>query len=207
MKRLKKLANPLTIFLMMVFSSAFNIASAQNDDYYDDGQNYSNNSYNNNNNSNDNNDYDADPNDYEEQPSAVNINVFNDALTPYGSWVVSASYGRCWVPHSHGFVPYSTGGHWIYSSYGWTWASAYSWGWAPFHYGRWAFDPIYGWMWVPGYEWGPAWVTWRSGGGYYGWTPLTPGLSIGVSIGVSLYKMGICSMPLYGLFQYKQVLC
>jgi len=38
-------------------------------------------------------------------------------------------------------------------------------------------------FWVPGYDWGPAWVSWRTGGDYYGWAPLSPGLHIGISIG------------------------
>lgn len=63
------------------------------------------------------------------------------------------------------------------TEYGWTWVSDYPWGWAPFHYGRWDLDNSYGWFWVPGNEWGPSWVTWRSGNGYYGWTPMRPGMS------------------------------
>jgi hypothetical protein len=31
-----------------------------------------------------------------------------------------------------------------------------------------------GWVWVPGTRWAPAWVSWRSGDGYYGWAPLPP---------------------------------
>ena len=31
---------------------------------------------------------------------------------------------------------------------------------------------------VPDTEWAPAWVAWRSGGGYYGWAPLMPGMGI-----------------------------
>jgi len=60
--------------------------------------------------------------------------------------------------------------------------SDYPWGWGPFHYGRWFYDDYYGWAWVPGPEWGPAWVAWRSGGGYYGWAPLGPGVNIEVNI-------------------------
>jgi hypothetical protein len=33
---------------------------------------------------------------------------------------------------------------------------------------------------VPGYNWAPAWVTWGYYGGYYGWAPLTPGISFSV---------------------------
>jgi DNA segregation ATPase FtsK/SpoIIIE-like protein len=184
---LKKIAYPLMMLSIVVLSSTPRYASAQNDGYYDDNTN---NSYDNNNYSyNDDNYQDDqynDAQDYEVQPSDVNINVFQNALSPYGNWVVSASYGQAWVPRYRGFVPYSTNGHWIYSSYGWTWASSYNWGWAPFHYGRWVYDPMYGWMWIPGYEWGPAWVSWRTGGGYYGWSPLGPGMNIGVNIGIGI---------------------
>src|SRR5690606_5069343 len=70
------------------------------------------------------------------------------------------------------------------TNYGNTWVSNYDWGWAPFHYGRWVYNDYYGWAWGPGYEWGPAWVSWRSGGGYYGWAPLGPRMSIHVSVGI-----------------------
>src|ERR1035437_7050006 len=113
----------------------------------------------------------------------ISFNTFYDELSPYGSWIDYPSYGRVWVCNEPGFSPYHSGGNWPYTSYGWTWVSDYNWGWAPFHYGRWASDPMYGWFWVPGYEWAPAWVGWRSGNGYYGWAPLSPGLNI--SIGAS----------------------
>lgn len=119
--------------------------------------------------------------------SGVDINVFVNALSPYGRWIASPSYGRVWVCNEPGFTPYYTRGHWMYTTYGWTWASDYSWGWAPFHYGRWAYDPFYGWMWVPGYQWGPAWVGWRSGGDYYGWAPLAPGINISVGLSFGNY--------------------
>jgi hypothetical protein len=100
---------------------------------------------------------------------------FYDELSPYGTWVDDAKYGTVWVPDVDGdFRPYATNGHWVLTDYGNTWVSDYDWGWAAFHYGRWAFDDYYGWEWIPGNEWSPAWVTWRSGGGYYGWAPLGP---------------------------------
>jgi len=70
------------------------------------------------------------------------------------------------------------------TDYGNTWVSDYSWGWAPFHYGRWYYDDYYGWTWIPGYEWAPAWVVWRSGGGYYGWAPMAPGINISININI-----------------------
>lgn len=106
----------------------------------------------------------------------VDISVFHDRLAPYGQWVEHPRYGWVWYPTGveAGWRPY-THGHWVWTAeYGWYWDSDYDWGWAPFHYGRWAFDPDYGWFWVPGSVWGPAWVVWRSGGGYVGWAPMPP---------------------------------
>src|SRR6478752_321952 len=114
--------------------------------------------------------------------ASVSFTVFHDNLQPYGRWVNHSRYGQVWIPHVSGFRPYSTGGHWAYTDFGWTWVSDYDWGWAPFHYGRWAYDPVYGWVWIPGYEWGPAWVSWRTGGDYYGWAPLGPDVSIGIGV-------------------------
>jgi hypothetical protein len=113
---------------------------------------------------------------------SISFQTFYDELAPYGNWVRNPQYGSVWVPDvPRGFQPYSTNGYWEVTEYGNTWVSDYDWGWAPFHYGRWSFDDYNGWFWVPDYEWGPAWVNWRSGGGYYGWAPLGPGISINVA--------------------------
>ncbi|WP_229367883.1 DUF6600 domain-containing protein [Fibrisoma limi] len=110
---------------------------------------------------------------------------FYDALSPHGQWVQTPEYGTVWIPNVEaGFQPYGTNGHWVVTEFGNTWVSDYDWGWAPFHYGRWYFDRYRGWAWVPGTEWGPAWVSWRSGGGYYGWAPLGPGVNINVNINI-----------------------
>jgi hypothetical protein len=104
---------------------------------------------------------------------------FYDELQPYGTWIDDPQYGNVWVPDvEENFRPYATQGYWAMTSYGNTWVSDYPWGWATFHYGRWHFDNYYGWEWVPGSEWAPAWVSWRNGGGYYGWAPMEPGISI-----------------------------
>jgi hypothetical protein len=104
-----------------------------------------------------------------------------------------------WSPYNTpaSWRPYQLG-HWIYTDYGWTWASDEDYGWAVYHYGRWCNNPSYGWVWVPGVEWGPAWVAWHEGGGWVGWAPLPyqarwragfgldwGGLSINVAIGSS----------------------
>ncbi len=109
---------------------------------------------------------------------------FYDELSPYGEWINDPQYGYVWVPDAgDDFRPYYSDGYWVNSDYGNTWVSNYRWGWAPFHYGRWTFSDYYGWLWVPGNVWGPAWVSWRSGGGSYGWAPLGPGISVNVAIG------------------------
>ncbi len=120
------------------------------------------------------------------QPGArISFETFYQELSPYGRWTTNPQFGTVWTPYvSNDFQPYSTNGYWEMTEYGNTWVSDYEWGWAPFHYGRWSFDDYLGWFWVPGYDWGPAWVNWRSGGGYYGWAPLGPGIGINVSINI-----------------------
>ncbi|HVW97444.1 MAG TPA: DUF6600 domain-containing protein, partial [Mucilaginibacter sp.] len=109
---------------------------------------------------------------------------FYDDLEPYGTWVTNPRYGDVWIPDAEeGFRPYATRGHWVLTDYGNTWVSDYPWGWATFHYGRWYYDDYYGWEWIPGNEWAPAWVNWRYGGGYYGWAPLSPGITVSIAIG------------------------
>lgn len=113
-----------------------------------------------------------------EAPQDVDQGTFEASLSPYGAWVTVAGIGRVWRPYptvvGNEFQPYSSNGSWVYTDVGWTWVSEWDWGWAPFHYGRWWLDDYYGWVWMPGYTWGPAWVSWRWGGGYIGWEPLTP---------------------------------
>jgi hypothetical protein len=105
----------------------------------------------------------------------VDIGLFYNDLAPHGRWIENVQYGRVWVPSvSASWRPYAVG-HWVWTDdYGWLWVSDEDFGWAVYHYGRWYEDPAYGWAWVPGYEWAPAWVSFRSGGGYMGWAPLPP---------------------------------
>jgi hypothetical protein len=100
---------------------------------------------------------------------------FYEPLSPYGRWEVVGSYGRCWMPGGvdADWSPYANG-HWEQSDGGWYWASDEPWGWATYHYGGWDYDSHFGWYWVPQTEWAPAWVSWREGGGYVGWSPMRP---------------------------------
>lgn len=111
----------------------------------------------------------------------ISVQTFYDQLSPYGDWIYSPDYGYVWRPYfdnPESFRPYSSNGNWVYTDYGWTWASDYNWGWATFHYGRWDFDDYLGWMWIPGYEWAPAWVTWGSYDNYWGWAPMGPNIYV-----------------------------
>jgi hypothetical protein len=119
------------------------------------------------------------------QYEEVSLETFYEELSPYGVWINDPEYGRVWRPDvdQEEFRPYYTRGHWEMTKYGNTWVSDYEWGWAPFHYGRWHHSGRRGWVWIPDVHWGPAWVSWRSGGGYYGWAPLGPGININISIG------------------------
>lgn len=103
---------------------------------------------------------------------------FKAELARKGEWIVVAPYGRVWHPNTDlvgaDFVPYLTGGGWVYGDAGWTFESKWAWGKFIFHYGRWFIADDLGWLWLPDQTWGPAWVQWRAGDGHVGWSPLPP---------------------------------
>jgi len=125
------------------------------------------------------------------QQEDVSLQSFYDELSPYGTWIQDPQYGYVWRPDvdQEDFRPYYSNGRWAMTEYGNTWVSNYDWGWAPFHYGRWIYNRYNQWVWLPDTVWGPAWVSWRSGGGYYGWAPLGPSISIGINIGRGGYRV------------------
>lgn len=125
------------------------------------------------------------------QNEDVSLQSFYDELAPYGQWIQDPQYGYVWRPDvdQEEFRPYYTNGRWAMTEYGNTWVSNYEWGWAPFHYGRWVYNRYNNWVWLPDTVWGPAWVSWRSGGGYYGWAPLGPSINIGINIGRGGYRI------------------
>lgn len=99
---------------------------------------------------------------------------FYQPLAASGSWVQTASYGRCWHPPvTAEWRPYGHG-RWQWSDCGWYWTSDEPWAWACYHYGTWVADASQGWLWVPGTQWAPAWVRWRTGPDYIGWAPQAP---------------------------------
>src|SRR5258706_4046145 len=114
---------------------------------------------------------------YEPAPREA-IVTYEEDLRPYGQWVETTEYGRCWVPRERpsDWRPYTVG-HWVNTSDGWCWNSEgpeEQWGVVTYHYGRWYEHPRHGWIWVPGPAWAPAGVAGRGGGGYCGWAPLPP---------------------------------
>ncbi len=120
------------------------------------------------------------------QDEDISLQSFYDELSPYGTWIQDPQYGYVWRPDADqgDFRPYYTNGRWAMTEYGNTWVSNYDWGWAPFHYGRWVYNRYNQWVWIPDTTWGPAWVSWRSGGGYYGWAPMGPGMHINVNFNI-----------------------
>jgi len=131
------------------------------------------------------------------EPGEVNLDFFYDRLAPYGDWYEDPTYGWVWQPTGVpvGWRPY-TYGHWAYTDdYGWTWVSSWPWGWGPFHYGRWTDLDDRGWAWIPGHHWGPAWVAWRSGGGYVGWAPLPPRVRCREGHGLELNGVDLDRLP------------
>jgi len=130
-----------------------------------------------------------------EASTNVSFGFFYSNLSPHGSWLVSAEYGRVWQPYEYDrdWNPYYDG-QWVYSDYGWTWVSDYRWGAIPYHYGTWYADARYGWVWVPGTVWAPSWVMFRTGPDYIGWCPVSPRFTVGAS-----YRYG---EPRYDQFVY-----
>ncbi len=111
----------------------------------------------------------------EAPPSGARITVelFYEALAPYGTWEQRDPWGKVWTPSDPDFVPY-TQGSWAYTeSWGLTWVPDTEWGWATEHYGRWMQDGDE-WCWAPDTVWGPGWVDFRDADAYVGWTPLPP---------------------------------
>lgn len=104
---------------------------------------------------------------------------FYEPLAPQGEWVTIGAYGRCWRPGhvARDWRPYCNG-NWELTDAGWYWVSDEPWAWATYHYGRWDYGDQYGWYWVPQTQWAPAWVSWHEGGGYVGWAPLQPSVTV-----------------------------
>jgi len=129
-------------------------------------------------------------------PEGGSDQPFYDDLSPYGRWVFVTGPGWVWSPYNvqAGWRPYQLG-HWVFTDYGWTWASDEQWGSVVYHYGRWNMDPTYGWIWAPGTEWGPAWVAWHEGGGFVGWAPLPWQVRVEAGVGIDWAGINITLQP------------
>jgi len=119
----------------------------------------------------------------------ANIDLFYEALSPYGTWAKDEDNGWVWEPtdgvRDANWSPYANDGHWIWSDYGWYWESSTPYGWAAYHYGRWSRNSHNRWCWAPDNVWGPAWVDWRHSDENIGWAPLPFGSRFEVGVGFS----------------------
>lgn len=138
-----------------------------------------------------------------EARTEVTLDVFYDALSPYGEWIEHDYYGYIWQPVGvdEYWQPYRDG-NWQYSDEGWIWVSDEPWGWATYHYGRWVPDEYYGWVWIPGVDWAPAYVEWYESPGYIGWSPRPPDRNFFLEIGISFGGYGYYQPKYYGGFNY-----
>ncbi|MEW5743458.1 MAG: DUF6600 domain-containing protein [Myxococcota bacterium] len=111
------------------------------------------------------------------EPPKVDVRA---ELRKHGEWIVVAPWGKVWHPHAtevgQDFMPYVSGGGWVYGKDGWVFESKWYWGQWVFHTGRWFSADDLGWLWWPdpAETWGAAWVEWRTGDGHVGWAPLPP---------------------------------
>ncbi len=128
---------------------------------------------------------------------------FQSSLAPYGEWV-DCNFGFAWRPFNVGrhWRPYMNG-RWIWTAYGWYWASYEPFGWATFHYGRWQYDDYYGWIWIPDNVWGPAWVEWRYDDSYIGWAPLSPTATFDIRIGITFSRGWVAPVHYWNFVQCR----
>jgi hypothetical protein len=91
-------------------------------------------------------------------------------LAYYGGFTSLPGYGLVWMPYGAsdwmGWSPYDSGG-WVFTGFGYVWASAYPWGWLPYHYGAWGYQNGIGWFWSPG-------NSFNGGGVVTNWKPTAP---------------------------------
>jgi hypothetical protein len=104
---------------------------------------------------------------------ADSLAMFDD-LKFYGSWYDLYPYGMVWRPTVVSTWAPMTYGHWVWTSYGWMWASYDPFGWAVYNYGFWTYDFALGWVWIPDYVWAPVQCEWIGWDDWVGWCPLPP---------------------------------
>ena len=124
-------------------------------------------------------------------------------LDTYGEWAMIPGFGYGWSPYaSMGWAPYTMGMWNWYPGLGYTWIGGEPWGWLPYHYGMWNYSAEFGYFWMPGDFgfWSPALVSWYTGPGWLGWSPLglnpRPGLARPVTtVSSSAFQAGQLITP------------
>jgi hypothetical protein len=123
-------------------------------------------------------------------------------LDAYGEWGYFPGFGYGWSPFaSMGWAPYTAGMWSFYPGMGYTWIGGEPWGWLPYHYGAWNYSSGFGYFWTPGgfNTWSPALVSWYSGPGWMGWSPLglggIPGQNFVTTVPVGAFQGGQLISP------------
>ena len=103
---------------------------------------------------------------------------YYEELRRHGEWILVAPYGKLWHPNlqevGKDFVPYVSGGHWQRTARGWTFEGRWRWSDFVFHHGRWLWTQDFDWLWALDEREGLAFVDWRAGSEWIGWSPEAP---------------------------------
>ncbi|MBK7859299.1 MAG: hypothetical protein IPJ65_11895 [Archangiaceae bacterium] len=101
-----------------------------------------------------------------------------EELRRHGEWILVSPYGKLWHPNAsevgQGFVPYLSGGQWQLTPRGWSFEAKWPWSDVVFHHGRWLWTQDYDWLWSFDELHGLAFVDWRQGSEWVGWSPQPP---------------------------------
>lgn len=103
---------------------------------------------------------------------------YREELRRHGEWILVSPYGKLWHPNAievgTDFAPYLSGGHWQLTPRGWVFDARWKWSEVVFRHGRWLWTQDYDWLWSLDEREGLAFVDWRIGSEWIGWSPQPP---------------------------------
>jgi Family of unknown function (DUF6600) len=108
------------------------------------------------------------------EPGTMTLERMQTELARHGEWTTLEGRRVFRPAADRDFRPYGARGQWLFGDEGWVYESEEPWAKITYHYGRWFRDGADRWVWAPDAKWAPAWVEWRAGHGYVGWTVLAP---------------------------------